>query len=87
MSDQSTAPFQPAKAKLTIGSLDEPAERAAGRGAVQPEGAPDRQDRAVEKLNQANRRTTTGIHLEFTGAEGRSMSVELLFDGYETQRR
>jgi len=24
-----------------------------------------------------------GIHLEFTGAQGRSISVELLFDGYE----
>ena len=46
------------------------------------------------KVNQANQSTTgnaatpkpsggTGIHLEFTGAEGRSMSVELLFDGYE----
>ena len=23
------------------------------------------------------------LHLEFTGAEGRSMTVELLFDGYE----
>jgi hypothetical protein len=37
-----------------------------------------------QKTNQANQGNTEGIHLEFTGAEGRSMSVELLFDGYET---
>jgi len=35
------------------------------------------------KKNQANQTNATGLHLEFTGAEGRSMSVELLFDGYE----
>ena len=28
-----------------------------------------------------------GIDLEFTGAKGRSLSVELLFDGYEGQAR
>ena len=37
-----------------------------------------------QKTNQANQANGEGIHLEFTGAEGRSMSVELLFDGYET---
>ena len=26
-----------------------------------------------------------GIHLEFTGAQGRTLSVELLFDGYEAK--
>jgi hypothetical protein len=36
-----------------------------------------------QKKNQANKTGATGIQLEFTGAEGRSMSVELLFDGYE----
>jgi phage protein U len=46
-------------------------------------------DRSVpwSKVNQANQSQANqggqGIHLEFTGAEGRSMSVELLFDGYE----
>jgi hypothetical protein len=39
------------------------------------------------KVNQANQSQANqggqGIHLEFTGAEGRSMSIELLFDGYE----
>jgi hypothetical protein len=37
-----------------------------------------------QKKSQANKTNETGIQLEFTGAEGRSMSLELLFDGYET---
>ena len=37
-----------------------------------------------QKNPQANKSPDKGIQLEFTGAEGRSMSVELLFDGYET---
>jgi contractile injection system tube protein len=43
-------------------------------------------DKAVQwqKTNQANQANEEGIHLEFTGADGRSMSLELLFDGYET---
>lgn len=36
-----------------------------------------------QKKNQANKSSATGIQLEFNGAEGRTMSVELLFDGYE----
>ena len=36
------------------------------------------------KVNpQANKSPDKGIQLEFSGAEGRSMSLELLFDGYE----
>jgi len=38
------------------------------------------------KVNQANQSNEKGIHLEFTGAEGRTMSLELLFDGYEQDR-
>ncbi len=39
----------------------------------------------VNEANKSNGKSTQdqGIHLEFTGAEGRSISVELLFDGYE----
>jgi hypothetical protein len=32
---------------------------------------------------QANKTPEKGIQLEFTGAEGRTMTVEMLFDGYE----
>jgi hypothetical protein len=37
-----------------------------------------------QKKSQANKSSDTGIQLEFTGAEGRSMTLELLFDGFET---
>jgi hypothetical protein len=36
-----------------------------------------------QKNSQPNKSPDAGIQLEFTGAEGRSMSLELLFDGYE----
>jgi hypothetical protein len=44
-------------------------------------------DKAVpwQKNPQANKSPEKGIQLEFTGAEGRTMSLELLFDGYETK--
>ena len=38
-----------------------------------------------QKKSQANKTNETGIQLEFTGAEGRSLTLELLFDGYETK--
>jgi len=43
-------------------------------------------DRTVpwQKNPQPNKSPDVGIQLEFTGAEGRTMSLELLFDGYET---
>jgi len=36
------------------------------------------------KKSQANKSSDTGIQLEYTGADGRSLTLELLFDGYET---
>jgi len=39
-----------------------------------------------QKNPQANKSPEKGIQLEFTGAEGRSMSIELLFDGYESKK-
>jgi hypothetical protein len=38
-----------------------------------------------QKKSQANKTQETGIQLEFTGAEGRSLTLELLFDGFETK--
>lgn len=77
--------FEPARAKLTIASLDAGVEVSAQYNPKELQ-----IDKTVpwSKVNQANQSTTAnssegGIHLEFTGAEGRSMSVELLFDGYE----
>jgi hypothetical protein len=40
-----------------------------------------------QKKSQANQAGQTGsIQLEFTGAEGRSMTLELMFDGFEAKR-
>ena len=38
-----------------------------------------------QKKSQANKSGDTGIQLEFTGADGRSLTLELLFDGYEAK--
>ncbi len=82
-----TAPFQPATAKLTIGSLD---KGEAGPDGVQVSAHYNPKELQVDKsipwnkVNQANQANTQGIHLEFTGAEGRTMTVDMLFDNYET---
>ena len=77
--------FGSAKTKISIGSLD-------GGPTVTAQYNPKELqiDKSVpwSKVNEANKSNTgsdqsQGIHLEFTGAEGRTMSVELFFDGYE----
>jgi hypothetical protein len=80
--------FEPAKAKLSIASLDE------GVTVTAQYNPKDLQvDMAVpwKKPDSANKTGSQGGSgvgdggktLEFTGAEGRSMTVEMLFDGYE----
>ena len=83
--------FAPAKAKLTIGSLDDSTTVSAQ---YNPKELQVDQSIPWSKKNAANQANATqgssaqgGIELEFTGAEGRSMSVELLFDGYEGGER
>ncbi len=70
--------FIPPGAKISIGSLDEPGI------SVEAQYNPKELqiDKSVpwQKHNKAN---ANGLQLEFTGAEGRTMSVDLLFDGYE----
>ena len=74
--------FDPATQKLTILSLDT---------SIQVEAQYNPKELQIDKsipwskVNQANQSNEKGIHLEFTGAEGRTMTVELLFDGYETE--
>jgi hypothetical protein len=77
--------FGSAGTKISIGSLD-------GGPTVTAQYNPKELqiDKSVpwSKVNEANKSNagsdqTQGIHLEFTGAEGRSMSIELFFDGYE----
>jgi hypothetical protein len=76
--------FEGATAKLKIDSLDEPRKYTV---TAQYNPKELQVDKSIpwSKVNQANQSNSQGIHLEFTGAEGRSMSVELLFDGYETK--
>jgi hypothetical protein len=71
--------FIPPGEKISIGSIDEP-----GPWDVEAQYNPKELqiDKSVpwQKHNKAN---ANGLQLEFTGAEGRTMSVDLLFDGYE----
>lgn len=75
--------FQGATEKISIGSLDE--------GGLEVRAQYNPKDLQVDltvpwqKVNQANKSNDQGIHLEFTGAEGRELTVELLFDAYESK--
>jgi hypothetical protein len=70
------------KGKLKIDSLDQP-QTYIVTAQYNPKELQVDKSIPWQKKNQANQSNDQGIHLEFTGAEGRSMSVELLFDGYE----
>jgi hypothetical protein len=72
--------FEKAKEKISLRSLDD------GTLVVAQYNPKELQvDKTVpwSKVNQSNQSNERGIHLEFTGAEGRSLTIELLFDGYE----
>ena len=82
--------FEPAKEKLTIGSLDEPGVTV--KAQYNPKELQVDQAVPWKKPDSANKTGSQaagsagagdGIVLEFTGADGRRMSVEMLFDGYE----
>lgn len=84
--------FEQAKAKLTIGSLDEPGITV--KAQYNPKELQVDQAVPWKKPDSANKSGSQasgssgsgdGIVLEFVGAEGRKMSVEMLFDGYEPQ--
>ena len=73
--------FEAAKEKLTIGSVDQ--------SSLHVEAQYNPKELQVDKVipwtkaNQANKTNNEGIHLEFSGAEGRTMTVEMMFDGFE----
>jgi hypothetical protein len=83
--------FEPAKAKLSIGSLDEPGITVKAQynpkelqvDQAVPWKKPDSANKTGSQAEGSSGSADGGIALEFTGAEGRSMSVEMLFDGYE----
>jgi hypothetical protein len=83
-----------ATGKVMIGSLDDP--RLVVEAQYNPKELEVVQTVPWQKTNEANRSNRRGaatsrgedqgIHLEFTGADGRSVTLELLFDGYEPKR-
>jgi len=72
--------FIPPGEKISIGSIDEPTEENSVSAQYNPKELQIDKSVPWQKHNKAN---ANGLQLEFTGAEGRTMSVELLFDGYE----
>ncbi len=84
--------FQPATAKLTIISKDKPDANLKVEAQYNPkelqvdQNVPWKKPEAATQADQKkpSKEDANPIALEFTGAEGRTMTVELLFDGYET---
>jgi len=77
---QDSAP-RPTQGVLWIGSLDN--TKLTVKAQYNPKELQVDKNIPWKKKEQANKVNTSGLHLEFTGAEGRTMSVELLFDQYE----
>jgi hypothetical protein len=66
---------------VVIGSIDKPALEVAAQ--YNPKELQVDKSVPWQKNPQSNKSPKAGIQLEFTGAEGRSMSLEMLFDKYE----
>src|SRR5262245_50080133 len=95
MSESKPSPFAPVSTetgKVSIGSLDEPNNpKLKVTDQYNPKDLEVARGVPWQKTNGSNRSSSTsggdeGIHLEFTGAEGRTMTLELLFDGYEGEK-
>ncbi|HEY5925083.1 MAG TPA: hypothetical protein VIV11_25550 [Kofleriaceae bacterium] len=77
--------------KVLIGSLDEPNDpNLFVEAQYNPKELEIAKSVPWSKVNEANKSNqksdqSQGVHMEFTGAEGRSISLELLFDSYETK--
>ncbi|HEX4416373.1 MAG TPA: hypothetical protein VH165_00680 [Kofleriaceae bacterium] len=76
-----TGAAQPNYGTIYIGSIDKP--EITVQAQYNPKELQVDKNVPWSKKNQANQTNATGLQLEFTGADGRTMSVELLFDGYE----
>ena len=80
--------FEPANKKLKIGSLDDSGLSVEAQ--YNPKELEVVKPVPWTKHNMANKsegeKADGKIHLEFTGAESRTMSVELLFDGFEKKQ-
>ena len=72
--------FIPPGAKISIGSLDDP-----GLSVDAQYNPKELQIDKTVPWQKHNKSSATGLQMEYTGAEGREMTLELMFDGYEEQ--
>ena len=89
----STPEAGPGGGKVMIGSMDDPSIFV--QAMWNPKELEITRTVPWQKPNQANKSNSRGqqgvsgdeqgIHMEFQGAEGRSVTLELLFDGYEVE--
>jgi hypothetical protein len=79
--------FEQARAKLTIGSLDDSTTVSAQYNPKELQidmNVPWKKPEAATKTGaQTGGGGSSPLEVEFTGAEGRSLTIEMLFDGYE----
>jgi hypothetical protein len=86
--------FEPASAKLTLGSLDDKgltvsAQYNPSTLEVQMNVPWKKPEAATKTGGQSGGGSSSGkpLEVEFTGAEGRSMTIEMMFDGMEEKGR
>jgi hypothetical protein len=77
-------PSQAKNGVISIASVDKPAIKVFAQ--YNPKELQIEKPVAWQKNPQANKSPGKGIQLEFTGAESRTTSVELTFDGFEQNR-
>jgi hypothetical protein len=88
MTAQNETPFGLPTARITIKSADDPTDENTVIAQFNPKEleikrtVPWSKPAETSKKN-AKKKEEPGIHLEFTGAESRTMTIELLFDAYE----
>lgn len=81
--------FESAKEKLTIGSLDDKSLTVSAQYNPKElqvdQNVPWKKPEAATKTGSQDTGSSSAkpLEVEFTGAEGRTMTVEMLFDGYE----
>lgn len=93
MADAPIPTFEQAEARLSIGSLDKP--KLTVKAQYNPKDLQIEQQVGWKKPEAANKTGKQGgkaagtdpLELEFTGAEARTMTIELLFDGVEKTGR
>jgi|MudIll2142460700_1097286.scaffolds.fasta_scaffold01854_6 hypothetical protein len=80
--------FDPARTKLTIGSLDD--DQLTVRAQYNPKEIDLAKQAGWKDFDKINGRLPASQHdivdLEYTGSAARTMSLELLFDGYEERK-